>query len=161
MNIKISIDVLYPMQLRLLDILADPDQPDVWPLKLKIFKSEERERENLPHPHQSTGLLCKFYCYTNKSYLVSDPLGDDEKTLSKDELDKVTDLDGCYTCIKQEVLDGVLYHEQDEKLKFFVIDREIPVMYPLELRDSSIEQNFINRYEQECKEMSINAPYSA
>ena len=61
------------------------------------------------------------------------------------ELAKITNLDGCFTCIKQEVIDGVLFHEKDAVMKFFVIDREIPVMYPLELRDASIEQNFINR----------------
>jgi len=149
------------MQLRLLDILADPDNPKHWPLKLKVFKSEQREREKQPHPHDSTGLLCKFYCHKYNAYLVEDPLGPNEKTKSKKELAEISTLDKCLSCIEEEVIDGVLYHEKEEKLKFFVIDREIPVMYPLELRDEAIEQNFINRYSEECKEMGINSPYTS
>ncbi len=148
------------MQVRILDILADPDKPDVWPLKLKVFKSEMRERENLPHEYGSTGLLCKFYCHRNEAFLVSDPLGEDENPLEKEELDKITNLEKCHECIKEEVIDGVLYHEDGGSMKFFVVDREIAVMYPMELRDGSIEQNFINRYPAECKEMGIEAPYT-
>ena len=53
------------MQYRLMDILADPDNPEIWPLKLKVFKSEKRERHNKPGPHESTGLLCVNFIVIN------------------------------------------------------------------------------------------------
>lgn len=149
------------MQIRLMDILADPDNPEFWPLKLKVFKEEKRERNSKPHPHDSTGLLCKFYCKKFDEMLVKNPLGDNEETLSKEELKEVTTLETCYKCIEDEIIDGILYHEEEDELKFFVIDREIPVMYPLELRDNGIEQNFINRYPEQCEEMGITKPYNA
>jgi len=144
-----------------MDILADPDNPNHWPLELKVFKSEQRERQEKPHPHDSTGLLCKFFCKKFDSFLVNDPLGENEKTKSKEELADITDLKTCYSCIEEEVIDGVLYHQKEDELKFFVIDREIPVMYPIELRDNEIEQNFINRYPDECKELGIVKPFNA
>ena len=48
---------------------------------------------------------------------------------------------------------------KNDKLKFFVVDREIPVMYPLELRDKEIEGNFINRNKADCEKMNISKPY--
>ena len=54
----------------------------------------------------------------------------------------------------------VLYYLKfNDKLKFFVVDREIPVMYPLELRDKEIEGNFINRNKADCEKMNISKPY--
>ena len=40
-----------------------------------------------------------------------------------------------------------------------MVDREIPVMYPLELRDKEIEGNFINRNKGDCEKMNISKPY--
>ena len=88
-----------------MDILADPDNPEIWPLKLKVFKSEKRERNNKPGPHESTGLLCKFYCYKFDSMLVNDPLSENEKTKEKAELDKITNYNTCLECIEEEVID--------------------------------------------------------
>ena len=147
------------MQYRLMDILADPDNPEIWPLKLKVFKSEKRERNNKPGPHESTGLLCKFYCYKFDSMLVNDPLSENEKTKEKAEINKITNYNTCLKCIEEEVIDGVIFHNQNDKLKFFVVDREIPVMYPLELRDKEIEGNFINRNTVDCEKMNISKPY--
>lgn len=147
------------MQLRLMDILADPDNPEQWPLKLKVFKSEIRNRKVKPHAHETTGLLCKFFCQKFEKFLVSDPLGKDEKTLPREELSKITALDTCYECVKEEIIDGILYHENEKRLKWFIIDREIPVMYPLELREKKMEEAFINRYEAECKDIGITQAY--
>lgn len=145
------------MQRRLLDVLADPDAPDFWPLKLEIFKSEERERKQPTHPHPN-GLYCKFYCFLKDKYLVSDPLGDDEAPLPKEEVEKITTLDECYTCTKLEVIDGVLYHKKQDSVKWFMIDREIPVMYPLELREYNAEQEFIEKYKSEFQKLGIKGP---
>ena len=147
------------MQLRLMDILADPDNPSIWPLKLKIFKSIEKERNVKPHPHDTTGLLCKFYCKKYETFLVTDPLGENEKTLSNDKLDEITNLEKCYSCISTEVIDGIIYHEKNEKLKWFIIDREIPVMYPLNLREKKMEEDFITRYKSECDKLGITEYY--
>ncbi|MCH8906757.1 MAG: hypothetical protein IH840_06685 [Candidatus Heimdallarchaeota archaeon] len=145
------------MQRRLLDILADPDNPDNWPLELEVFKMEERKRKKLPHPHPN-GLLCKFFCYLKKEYLVSNPLGDDEKPLDQDKLEKITNIDTCYNCIKDEIIDGVLYHNKDKELKWFIIDREIPVMFPENLRDVVQERIFHDKYPAEMKKMGIDKP---
>ena len=147
-------------QLRLLDILADPDDPSKWPLKLKVFKSEIKDRKQIPRPHENSGLLCKFYCYRKNKYLVSDPLGDDEKLLEKSELDKIVTLKECHECIREEIIDGLLYHGEGSDLKWFIIDREIAVMYPLDIRDSEQERIFIERYPNEMKENGIKEPYS-
>lgn len=149
--------IRYRMQRRLLDILADPDNPLIWPLKLKIFKSEEKERKIIPHPHEN-GLFCKFYCHLKDEYLVSNPLQNDEKSLSQEDLDKITSFDQCTDCIKLEIIDGMLYHNQNKEIKWFIIDREIPVMYPLELRDVSQERLFIENYRDECAKLSIQKP---
>ena len=147
-------------QLRLLDILADPDDPSKWPLKLKVFKSEIKDRKQIPRPHENSGLLCKFYCYRKNKYLVSDPLGDDEKLLEKSELDKIVTLKECHECIREEIIGGLLYHGEGSDLKWFIIDREIAVMYPLDIRDSEQERIFIERYPNEMKENGIKEPYS-
>ena len=145
------------MQRRLLDILADPDNPNNWPLKLEIFKSEERERKILPHPHEN-GLLCKFYCHLKDQYLVTDPLGETEKPLSEDELLKISNINQCFNCIKLEIIDGMLYHNNDDEVKWFMIDREIPVMYPSELRDRSQEKIFISNFKDQCDNLGITSP---
>lgn len=147
-------------QLRLLDILADPDESSKWPLKLEIFKSEMKDRKQIPRPHESSGLLCKFYCYRKDTYLVSDPLGDNEKILEKTELDKIVTLKECHECIREEIIDGLLYHGPDSDLKWFIIDKEIAVMYPLELRDPEQERKFIEKYPVEMKKFGIEEPYS-
>lgn len=145
------------MQRRLMDILADPDNPDYWPLKLEIFKSEMRKREKLPHPHEN-GILCKFYCHQQDKFLVIDPLGENEQSLSKDKIDKITVLQNCYECIKEEIIDGILYHIREEKIKWFIIDREIPVMFPIDLRDVKQERKFISNYKADCAKLKINKP---
>ncbi|OLS19055.1 MAG: hypothetical protein HeimC2_43020 [Candidatus Heimdallarchaeota archaeon LC_2] len=145
------------MQRRLLDILADPDNPSNWPLKLDIFKSEEKERKILPHPHEN-GLLCKFYCHLKDQFLVSDPLGEEEKPLDEEKLLKITTIDECFQCIKLEIVDGMLYHNNDDEIKWFMIDREIPVMYPIELRDISQEQLFISNFKEQCENLGIKSP---
>ncbi len=145
------------MQFRLLDILADPDNPDIWPLKLEIFTSKEMVREIIPEPHKSTARYCKFYCHTKDAYLVSNPLKDDEKTLDISEIEKIVSKDDCLNCLKTEVIDGILYHN-DDKLKWFIIDDEIPVMFPLELRDENQEIRFIEKYKSECKRIGITEP---
>ncbi|MHA2089660.1 MAG: hypothetical protein ACW98K_02275 [Candidatus Kariarchaeaceae archaeon] len=147
------------MQRRLLDVLADPDNPDYWPLELKIIKSEMRDREVNPHPHEN-GLLCKFYCNTKNKYLVNNPLDDDETQKKKDELAAIVSLDECYECIKEEIIDGIVFHNKEESTKWFIIDREIPVMFPLELRDNDQEKKFIAKYKQECNDFGINKPYT-
>jgi len=147
-------------QLRLLDILADPDDPSKWPLKLKVFKSESKDRKQIPRPHESSGLLCKFYCYRKDSYLVTDPLGENEKILEQSELDKIVNLTECHECIQEEIVDGLLYHGEDSDLKWFIIDREIAVMYPLEIRDAEQERKFIEKYLDEMKKFGIEEPYS-
>lgn len=145
------------MQRRLMDILADPDNPSIWPLKLKIFKSDMRDRKIIPHPHEN-GLLCKFYCHLKDKFLVSDPLGDSEKSLPKDQLSKITNFEQCVECIKLEIIDGMIYHSENDEIKWFIIDREIPVMYPEELRDQSQERIFITNNKKECDDLGIVAP---
>ncbi|MHA2098628.1 MAG: hypothetical protein ACW99A_08065 [Candidatus Kariarchaeaceae archaeon] len=145
------------MQRRLLDILADPDNPSIWPLKLEIFKSEERDRKIIPHPHEN-GLLCKFYCHLKNEYLVSDPLGENEKALSVEDLNEISNFDQCTNCIKLEIIDGILYHNENKEIKWFIVDREIPVMYPLELRDISQERIFIENNKENCEKLGIKAP---
>ncbi|MCY3414742.1 MAG: hypothetical protein INQ03_24040 [Candidatus Heimdallarchaeota archaeon] len=147
------------MQYRLLDILADPDNPDHWPLKLNIFKTQTRERKQIPKPHANSGRFCKFYCFIKDSYLVSDPLGKDEKPLAAEQIDKIVTLNECNTCIKTEIVDGIIYHEYEDKTKWFIIDDEIPVMFPLALRDASQEKRFIEQYKDECAELGITEPF--
>jgi uncharacterized protein YbaR (Trm112 family) len=138
-----------------MDILADPDNPEYWPLKIEIFKSELRERKTKPHPHEN-GLLCKFFCNKKEEYLVSDPLGKNEKTLTQDKLREIATIDQCYECIKEEIIDGIIYHNREEKLKWFIIDREIPVMFPADLRDIKQENEFIANYTDECTKLNID-----
>jgi len=145
------------LQRRLLDILADPDNPDNWPLELKVFKMEERDRKKLPHPHPN-GLLCKFFCYLKKEYLVSDPLGESEKPLDPDKIAKMVNIDTCYKCIRDEIIDGVLYHNNNKELKWFILDREIPVMFPENMRDIPQERIFYDKYSVEMKQMGIEKP---
>ncbi len=134
------------MQLRLLDILADPDNPEIWPLKIKILKSEKRERKKYPLPHQETGLYCKFYCAKNQAYLVDNPLQDNEKTKSENQIKEIAKLEDCRSCFELEIIDAIIYHNNGEALKFFIVDREIPVMYPNDLRDKKQEESFFKRY---------------
>lgn len=147
------------MQKRLMDILADPDDPNIWPLKLKVFKSEMRDRETMPQVHSSTKRLCKFYCYYKNEYLVSDPLGEEEKSLPLENIELLVSLDDCKNCFSEEIIDGIIFHEEKE-LKWFIIDDEIPVMFPLELRDIKQEEKFIKNFSDECKEMGINKPFN-
>ena len=100
-------------------------------------------------------MLCKFYCHLKDEYLVGDPLGDNEKPLSKDELEKIVSFDDCTDCIKLEIIDGIIYHENFEKLKWFIIDREIPVLFPVELREKKTEKDFLKRYAKETSELGI------
>jgi uncharacterized protein YbaR (Trm112 family) len=134
------------MQLRLLDILADPDDSSRWPLKIHIINKETRKRENKPVPHESTNLLCKFYCAKNGEFLVSDPLGENETTLEKSKLDKIVKLGECYDCIKDEITEAIIYTEVEGKIKWFIVDREIAVMYPLNLRDRKQEESFFRKH---------------
>ncbi len=138
-----------------MDILADPDDPDQWPLKLKILKEEKREIEKTPMPHESTGLLCKFYCYRKDKYLVSDPLGKNEKVLPNEELSKIVTLDECYECIKTEVLDGILYHDNKGERKWFIVFDGIAVMHGLEERNTRVENAFFRKYPDIREEMNL------
>lgn len=147
------------MQFRLLDILADPDNPEIWPLKLEIFNSITKERKQFPKPHSTTNRYCKFYCYSKDKFLVSDPLGNEEKTLPQEEIEIFLSLDDCKECIKTEVTEGIIYHEKDEKRKWFIIDEEIPVMFPLNLRDKRQEKEFIEKFKTECQKLGIEKPF--
>lgn len=53
-----------------------------------------------------------------------------------------------------------MYHEKDPKLKWFIIDREIPVLYPIELRDDKQEMDFIKKYKDEMNKFNISEPYN-
>lgn len=134
------------MQLRLLDILADPDDPSRWPLDIHVITQETRERTTELIPHKSTGLLCKFYCARKKEFLVSDPLGDNEKTLSSTELNEIVTFDECKTCVEDEIIDAIIFYDVNGTKKWFLVDREIAVMYPLNLRDPKQEKAFFNRH---------------
>ena len=144
------------MQIRLLDVLADPDMPTRWPLKLKIIESVERERSRHPPPHKETGLLCKFYCAKEQKYLVTNPLQDDEKTLPKEELNKIAMLEKCLQCMKTEIVNGILYYDIDKKKKWFLVDREIAVMYALDLRDKKQEERFFKKFPTVFEEMNLS-----
>ncbi len=146
------------MQLRLLDILADPDNPQNWPLEIVVFKSEYRERSKRPIPHPETGLYCKFYCAKKKRYLVNNPLGEQEKTLPKHEIEKIVTYEECTKCFEEEIIDAILLYKDENGLRYFIVDREIPVMYPDSLRDRKQERAFFNRYRDRIKELGINMP---
>lgn len=146
------------MQKRLLDILADPDNPDIWPLKLKVFKSEKRERKSFPRTYGESGRLCRFYCYRNDELLVKNPLADNETFLTQEAVSKLVTLDDCKECFSEEIIDGIIYHEEGDSLKWFIIDQEIPVMFPVSLRDEAQEKKFIKRYENECGKLGIVYP---
>ena len=139
--------------------LADPDQPDNWPLKLNILKSEERERSHEPTPHKENGLLCKFYCYRKDAFLVSNPLEDNELQLTKDQLARIIKFEECLICFKTEVIDAVLYHDKETPRKWFFVDREIAVMYPLELRDKKQEKAFFERHPKIVDELKLKLDY--
>jgi len=143
------------MQIRLMDILADPDNPDIWPLKLRILREETREVNTKPFPHKSTNLLCKFYCYKEGKYLVNDPLGENEKTLSPEEIAKISSLDKCYECIKTEVQDGIIYHDKNEKRKWFIVFDGIAVMHGKANRNSRVEGAFFQKYPEIRQEMNL------
>jgi len=138
-----------------MDILADPDNTDFWPLKLISFNSEIRERKTRAKPHSNSGLLCKFYCEKNQSFLVTDPLEDNEKILPQDKLDAITTLEKCYQCSEEEIIDGIIYHHFEDNIKWFIIDREIAVLFPTNLRDTAQEETFINKYTEECEKLGI------
>ncbi len=145
------------MQLRLLDVLADPDKPERWPLQLKVLKSETRTRSVDPIPHKESGLLCRFYCARKSKYLVENPLQEDERVKSKDELEKIVSFDECLTCWKEEIIDGVLYFTlTDSSKRYFIVDREIAVMYPDELRDPKQEKAFFDRYPDIIQELNLS-----
>ncbi len=147
---------LESMQYRLLDILADPDNPDHWPLSIKILLSKEEERENNPIPHQETGLYCKFYCSRKQKYLVSNPLSDNEHVLPPEQLSEIATISDCNKCFEEEIIDAIIFHDYGNVRKFFIVDREIPVMYPLELRDKKQERAFYNRYPDAFKELGLD-----
>ncbi|RMG31607.1 MAG: hypothetical protein D6732_14720 [Methanobacteriota archaeon] len=146
------------MQFRLLDILADPDNPRNWPLEIEVFKSEKRERSKKPIPHSETGLLCKFYCSRKKKFLVEDPLEPEEKTLPKSEINQVVSFEECLRCFEEEIVDAILYFEHKGKVRYFIVDREIPVMYPDSLRDAKQEKAFFYRYSDEIAKLGIMMP---
>lgn len=143
------------MQFRLLDILADPDNPNNWPLKIKILRSENRNRSKEPYPHDETGLYCKFYCARKQAYLVENPLEEDEKPLSKDELMEIVTIEECKVCYQEEIIDAILFHENEGRVRYFIVDREIPVMYPDNLRDPKQEIAFFKRYPEEANWLEI------
>lgn len=113
----------------------------------------------MPQVHSSTKRLCKFYCYYKNEFLVSDPLGDEEKSLPLEMIDKLVSLDDCKNCFSEEIIDGIIYHEKGG-MKWFIIDDEIPVMFPLELRDGKQEEKFIKKFGDDCKEMGITKPFN-
>ncbi len=115
--------------------------------------------EALHQVYTSTQRLCKFYCYYKNEFLVSDPLGDNEKSLPLEKIDQLVNLDDCKKCFSEEIIDGIIYHET-KGLKWFIIDDEIPVMFPLELRDVPQEKKFIKKFRDECKEMGITKPFN-
>lgn len=147
------------MQLRLLDILADPDEPNRWPLKLHVIDSEIRTREHKPIPHKETNRLCKFYCARKDKFLVNDPLQDGETTLPTQEIDAIISLDECYECITTEIVNGILYYDLPSTRKWFLVDREIAVMYPANLRDIKQEKAFFAKHPNIQNELHLKFDY--
>ena len=142
------------MQIRLLDILADPNTKD-WPLKLHIFKKVTKEREIEAPPYEETGLYCRFYCAKNNVFFVKNEQGE-EKRIPKEKWDKKITIEECKECIKEEIIEGVLISERkDGEKQWFPIVDEIPVMFPDELRDKGIDARFMEKYKEELKKIGI------
>ncbi len=146
------------MKRRLMDILADPDNNEIWPLKLLVFKSRIEAPKIDPKPHESTGLYCKFYCHKKDKFLVTDPNGENEKTLPREELDKIVKFDECKECNKEVIEEAVIYHNHNDEIKWFPVIDEITVMYPLELREYKYEIKFLKKHHDELKKLGITKP---
>ena len=143
------------MQLRLLDILADPNTKD-WPLKLHVFKETIKEREINAPPYPETGLYCRFYCAKNNYFFIKNPGDEKEEWKDKNEWNEEITIQQCKECIKKEIIEGVLISERKNGTKqWFPIVDEIPVMFPDELRDKGIDTKFIEKYKQELKQLGL------
>ncbi len=142
------------MQIRLLDILADPDTK-TWPLQLVIFEKTATEREIRAPPYEETGLYCRFYCALHDVFFVKEEAGK-EIRIPKKDWTKQIDIKECKTCIKEEIVEGVLISQRKGRKQWFPIVDEIPIMFPDELRDKSIDSSFTVKHAEKLKELGLN-----
>ncbi len=142
------------MQIRLLDILADPDTK-TWPLKLVPFEKITTERDITAPPYEETRLYCRFYCARHDVFFVKEENGK-EIRIPKEKWVKQVDAKDCKTCIKEEIIEGVLISQRNDKKQWFPIVDEIPIMFPDELRDKSIDNSFISKHEKKLKELGLD-----
>ncbi len=142
------------MQIRLLDILADPDTK-TWPLKLVTFEKITTEREITAPPYEETGLYCRFYCALHDIFFVKEK-GGKEVRIPKEEWAKQINSKECKTCIKEEIVEGVLISQRKDRKQWFPIVDEIPIMFPDELRDKSIDNSFTAKHAKKLKELGLN-----
>ena len=115
------------MKYRLMDLLACPLDKD-WPLELEIIE-QEKEVESISPPavNSKTGVVCNFYCYFKKYYLidVNDEGVEIEKSL--DNISEHITAKDCKECFQIEVQKGRLFCSKDET-HIYEIKEGIPVM---------------------------------
>ena len=115
------------MKYRLMDLLACPLDKD-WPLKLEIIEQEkETEPISPPNVNTKTGVVCNFYCYFKKFYLVS--VNDEGVEVEKplDSISKNVTVEDCKECFPIEIQKGRLACSK-EKSHIYEIKEGIPVM---------------------------------
>ena len=141
------------MQVRLLDILADPNTK-TWPLELHVFTKEEKEVREVT-PYKETQRYCRFYCARKKQFLVKQENGE-EVQRPMEEIEKIVSIEECKECTKEEIIEGVILSKRDENnIQWFPIVDSIPIMYPDELRDEKINKMFLQKWGEKMKELGV------
>lgn len=115
------------MKYRLMDLLACPLDKD-WPLKLEIIEQEkEIEPISPPNVNSKTGVVCNFYCYFKKFYLVSVNDEGVEVEKSLDSISKNVTVEDCKECFQIEIQKGRLACSKENN-HVYEIKEGIPVM---------------------------------
>ena len=110
-----------------MDLLACPLDKD-WPLKLEITEQDtEVEPISLPGVNTKTGVVCNFYCYFKKFYLID--VNDDgvEVEKSLEIISKSITVENCKECFQIEIQKGRLLCSKDND-HIYEIKEGIPVM---------------------------------
>ena len=115
------------MRYRILDLLACPADKS-WPLEL-VVKEETIEAEEIKIPKENpiTGVVCAYYCYYKRVFLIdTDPEGK-EIPKKKEEIQKLVDIKDCQKCFQKEIISGTLQCKA-EPSHTYEIKEGIPIM---------------------------------
>ena len=137
------------MKLRLLDILACPQDKN-WPLKAHIFEKKQIENPIIPEKDKNTNVVCRFYC-AKKGIKLIEEINQGEYEISK-KVNKINYSADCKECLSVEIVNGVI--ECRKCGNYYPIAEEIPMMLEPELRNTDVENEFINKWSGKIKELS-------